>query len=345
MVGRLAAPRTAAGLIPPAPVRELRELTRYRKTLVQARTDEVNRLQKTVEAATLNIAAVATSVLGVSGRAMLAALLEGEQDPLVLAVLARGKLGGNCRHSARHWSEVRQLFARDRRLGQDAPLVFIEIGAARQLRAACHAGDLVCPFPGCPDSRLITRGGTRRDHFAHRRALDTIVHAPERWYHLCSKYLIGDWVRRLFTEARVQIVHEAVDNGQVPDVLVVCPDGRRLAFEVQYAPLTIAAWRARHDGYRAQGIVDIWLFGHIPPHFRAARARPGEAPRFVFTELLEAVELAGSIARWIDPDVRAVRTPLHALGWQRVRSPSGAWLLVETRADPLDACLLEGGGV
>jgi transposase len=78
--------------IPPAPIRELRELTRYRKTLVQARTDEVNRLQKTLEGANLKLAAVATDVLGVSGRAMLAALLEGEQDPAVLADLARGKL-------------------------------------------------------------------------------------------------------------------------------------------------------------------------------------------------------------------------------------------------------------
>jgi hypothetical protein len=136
-----------------------------------------------------------------------------------------------------------------------------------------------------------------------------------------------------------------VDNGQVPDVLVVFPDGRRFAFEVQYAPLTIAAWRARHDGFRAQGIVDVWLFGHIPPHLRVARGRPGEAPRFVFTELLEAVELAGGMARWIDPDVRAIRTPLHALGWQRVRSPSGAWLLVEAPPDPLDACRLEDGGL
>ena len=81
------------------------------------------------------------------------------------------------------------------------------------------------------------------------------------------------------------------------------------------------------------------------PHLRAARGRPGEAPRFVFTELLEAVELAGAVVRWIDPDVRAVRTPLHALGWQRVPSPSGAWLLVEAPPDPLDACRLEDGGL
>jgi hypothetical protein len=47
----------------------------------------------------------------------------------------------------------------------------------------------------------------------------------------------------------------------------------------------------------------------------------------------------------MDPDVRAVRTPLHAVGWQRVRSPSGAWLLVEAPPDPLDACRLENGGL
>ena len=78
--------------IPPAPVRELRELTRYRKTLVQARTDEVNRLQKALEGANLKLAVVVSDVLGVSARAMLAGLLGGEQDPETLAELARGRL-------------------------------------------------------------------------------------------------------------------------------------------------------------------------------------------------------------------------------------------------------------
>ncbi len=78
--------------IPPAPVRELRELTRYRKTLVQARTDEINRLQKVLEGANLKLAMVVSDVLGASARAMLAALLGGEQDPETLAELARGRL-------------------------------------------------------------------------------------------------------------------------------------------------------------------------------------------------------------------------------------------------------------
>jgi hypothetical protein len=248
-------------------------------------------------------------------------------------------------HAAGRRPEARQLFARDRRLVDDAPLVFMEIGAARRLRADCDAGHLVCPVPGCRDPRLITRGGSRRDHFAHRHVVDAIAHAPERWYHLCSKHLIGDWARRHYPEARVQVDHEAVDNGQIPDVLVAFPDGRRFAFEVQYAPLTIDAWRARHAGYGAHGIVDIWLFGHIPPHLRAARGRPGEPPRFVFSQLLEAVDLAGGVARWIDPDARAIRTPLHTLGWRRVRSPSGAWLLVEAPPEALDACSLDDRGL
>ena len=78
--------------IPPAPIRALRELTRYRKTLVQQRADEVNRVQQTLEGANVKLAAVATNVLGVRGRAMLAALLDGQDDPEALAELARGRL-------------------------------------------------------------------------------------------------------------------------------------------------------------------------------------------------------------------------------------------------------------
>jgi transposase len=81
-----------ASFIPPAPIRVVRELTRYRKTMVQQRADEANRLQKTLEGANLKLASVATDVLGLSGRAMFAALLGGERDPEVLAELARGKL-------------------------------------------------------------------------------------------------------------------------------------------------------------------------------------------------------------------------------------------------------------
>jgi transposase len=81
-----------ASFIPPKPIRELRDLTRYRKTLVQERSQEINRLQKLLEGANIKLAAVATDVLGKSGRDMLEAMIQGEQDAEVLADLARGRL-------------------------------------------------------------------------------------------------------------------------------------------------------------------------------------------------------------------------------------------------------------
>ena len=78
--------------VPDRPQRELRELTRYRTTLIRERAAEANRLQKTLEGANIKLGSVATDVLGVSGRHMLAALVAGTSDPTSLAELARGKL-------------------------------------------------------------------------------------------------------------------------------------------------------------------------------------------------------------------------------------------------------------
>ena len=78
--------------IPDRPQRELRELVRYRRSLVQERSREANRLAKVLEGANIKLGSVATDILGASGRLMLRALAEGEQDPQVLAQLARGRL-------------------------------------------------------------------------------------------------------------------------------------------------------------------------------------------------------------------------------------------------------------
>src|SRR3989449_10395681 len=78
--------------VPPAPIRDLRDLTRARKALSQDRTRAANRLHKVLEDAGSKLASVANDVLGVSGRAMLEALVRGTTDPGLLADLARGKL-------------------------------------------------------------------------------------------------------------------------------------------------------------------------------------------------------------------------------------------------------------
>lgn len=78
--------------VPPADIRRLRQVTRYRKRLVQLRTSEVQRVEKTLEDAVCKIGSVASSTLGVSGRQMIEALIAGERDPEALAQLAKAKL-------------------------------------------------------------------------------------------------------------------------------------------------------------------------------------------------------------------------------------------------------------
>ena len=83
-----------ASLIPPRPQRELRDLTRHRTQLVEERTRTVNRIHKVLEDANIKLASVATNILGLSGRAMLQALMQGETDPVKLADMAQRKLRG-----------------------------------------------------------------------------------------------------------------------------------------------------------------------------------------------------------------------------------------------------------
>jgi transposase len=78
--------------VPPKPIRELRDMTRYRRKLVQSQAAERNRLLKLLESANIKLASVATDVFGVSGRLMLRALIEGKASPREMAELAKKKL-------------------------------------------------------------------------------------------------------------------------------------------------------------------------------------------------------------------------------------------------------------
>lgn len=78
--------------VPPPPIRELRELTRYRKTQTDARVAEIQRLEKVMQDAGIKLTSVASKVLTQSGRAMIEALIDGQTDGECLAELAKGKL-------------------------------------------------------------------------------------------------------------------------------------------------------------------------------------------------------------------------------------------------------------
>ncbi|MFG2794712.1 IS110 family transposase [Streptomyces sp. NPDC048419] len=78
--------------VPPEPIRQLRDLTRYRTEVIRERTRETQRLEKLLEDAGIKLSTVVSNILGVSGRAMLEALIAGQRDPQVLAEMAKGSM-------------------------------------------------------------------------------------------------------------------------------------------------------------------------------------------------------------------------------------------------------------
>src|SRR5262249_14680806 len=79
-------------LVHPRPIRQLRDLTRYRRSLTQDRTREMQRVEKLLEDAQVKLSSVISDIFGVSGRQMLEALIVGQRDPAVLAQMARGSM-------------------------------------------------------------------------------------------------------------------------------------------------------------------------------------------------------------------------------------------------------------
>ncbi len=142
--------------VPPAPIRRLRDYTRLRTDLTHDRSRQVQRLEKLLEDAMIKLSAVATDITGVSGRAMVEALIAGQRDPKVLAGLARGRM--KTKHSALlaaldgrfddHHAELARML-----LDQiDALTTQIDALSARidELLAAMPDAQPVDPHPGGP---------------------------------------------------------------------------------------------------------------------------------------------------------------------------------------------------
>lgn len=141
--------------VPPEPIQELRDLTRTRKQLVREITQHTLRIQKTLENANLKLTGVLTDILGVSGRAILQALVAGETNPERLAELARGRLKASRADlaAALHGRvTAHHRFLLQLHLAQIAALE----GAVREVEA--RLGDALTPFRAAVD-RLITMPG------------------------------------------------------------------------------------------------------------------------------------------------------------------------------------------
>ena len=197
-----------------------------------------------------------------------------------------------------------QVFARDRRLGLDAPLVFLAPRQAETLREDARAGHLVCPLGDCRDNRFIVYGGTeRRHHFKHRSGAGH--HAPETIAHHTAKHLVARWLRHLFPAAQVFPDTREVETGQRPDVLLVLEDGTRVAYEVQFAALTAAGWQTRRDRYASEEIRNVWLFGG-KTYDRPGRAGEGVSAQVPLHPVFRAVLAAMHPMLLIDPFTETV---------------------------------------
>lgn len=194
--------------------------------------------------------------------------------------------------------ETRFIAAAYRDPGRERELFVLEDGRADQLRHFTR-DHLRCLIRDCqsPDIVAVSRA-QRRDGFSHKSGGGR--HSPETVNHLQGKAVLAEWLRgRVPRDALVE-VEAAIDTQRtrVADVLVTFASGKQLAFEVQYAALTVAEWRLRHESYRSQGVVDVWLWGHT----RMRKSRSSWDPPFRLDDVQDEARRAGLPVHWINPN-------------------------------------------
>jgi transposase len=167
--------------VPPKPIRALRNLTRYRKAQIGERQREANRLHKLLEDTGIKLDCVASNILGVSGRAMLDALVAGTTDPEVLAELAKGKLRAKIpalrealvgRFDAQHALIVSAILAHLDFLDEQIDLLSEAI--EEQLVPFAPAVELLCTIPGVQQrtaESILAEIGTDMSRFPSARHL------------------------------------------------------------------------------------------------------------------------------------------------------------------------------
>jgi hypothetical protein len=204
--------------------------------------------------------------------------------------------------------ETRFIAAGYRDSARAAELFVMPDGEAAMLRTFTRL-NLRCLIADCsaPDIIAVSRE-RRRDGFSHRAGGGR--HAPESVNHLQGKAVLALWLRSQLPDADIQ-VEGATDTqrSRVADVLVTLPDGQRVAFEVQYAPLTVKDWRERHASYVSQGITDIWLWGHTRLH----RSRSSYDPPIRLSDVQDEVRRAGLAVHWLNPETAEIATAVTRL--------------------------------
>jgi hypothetical protein len=219
----------------------------------------------------------------------------------------------------------------------DGPLFHIEDGTARELRLWAKA-ELECFMPECADRRLTTVArSTKRDGFSHYCGFGG--HKLESLFHQQAKALIVSWVQKRYPAADARMEVATAGRERIADVMLTGRDGRRVAVEIQYSPLTTDAWQVRHESYKAQGIIDVWLFGHY-----GKQMQPGYLRGHVELSVLHQWLLsAGLPLFWINPITAQIGTagPSGRVGVDALTdcdiTPNGLFTPAQEWLRPLEA--------
>lgn len=171
--------------------------------------------------------------------------------------------------------EVAQVWAVDRR---DGGLRYLERGTSYAVREEAKSF-WRCPVPGCEDGRISTRGGSRRDHFFHLG--QGAGHSDGEFvFHLQAKAMLAQRASVRAPDAVVREEQSVKDpetaRTRRPDVLAAWPDGRRVAFEVEYKAWPVQAWRGKQADLDALDppVRTVWLFGHLHRYLALSRREP-----------------------------------------------------------------------
>lgn len=163
--------------------------------------------------------------------------------------------------------------------------------------------ELRCMFDDCPAPalRAVSRAN-RRDGFSHGARAGG--HSPESLNHRQGKAVVAAWLRERYPDATV--VEEVVSDTQrsnVADVMLLHPSGRRVAFEVQYAALSVEEWRERHESYARQRIIDVWLWGHT--RIRKSLSEYAAGP-YRLNDVQDEVRASGSRVTFLNPETAQI---------------------------------------
>lgn len=235
--------------------------------------------------------------------------------------------------------ETRLVFAR-RKDEPQGELFYLEDGQAETMRKFTGA-HLECFMPECSNRRLTTVARRKgRDGFRHMRGADG--HSAESLFHAQAKELIRRWALSKDPLAMVEIEQATGSKSRRADVMIHWSSDSlpATAVEVQYSAMTVKSWQERHESYIAQGIVDLWLFGHVGAHFKAQSECGGLTPAHAEVRLKQvhqAVIEAGVPMIWINPIAALVGVASIPVGVYRCPTPGCVHpFMVQSRFVPPD---------